>query len=448
MKRRNVLFVLALALTANVQAASSDAKPQVIQKALLKNGSVLYGFIQKNDGRGNLTFQTDSAIINLGELRAEVTDRQVNENALSKEWKDWANANNAYMGSDNNRYLILSDVRVQSSSDTDSAVASGRNNNKEGKFLQSMRDKSFVSNVKVLERGVRTRYIEQTPNSYKINWYDIVSITTDPRPKTALSGINRIYQTKNGNYEGQYAGETRTTLSLYLPTGVMQTVNYADVVKYIYRPLNQNQSIFEQSELLDVIHVKNGTPVSGVIIEQDYSGNASENSVLIQQETGVIQSVKVSNIVEVAKERNPKYNPLFDIVLADGEVCVNRNLVAQTAIDTKKGVHTLKKLDPVVLQSGANNLTQVVVEYKAAYGSNVEAYQLVELFIEGKGKKAQYFFTDSNLANTTYRPISINTSVNGTTKAVYQVTKNCGYVLYDPRTKKAYAFVVQANAAK
>lgn len=302
--------------------------------------------------------------------------------------------------------------------------------------------------MKVLERGVRTRYIEQTPNSYKINWYDIVSITTDPRPKTALSGVNRIYQTKNGSYEGQYAGETRTTLSLYLPTGVMQTVNYADVVKYIYRPLNQNQSIFEQSELLDVIHVKNGTPVSGVIIEQDYSGNASENSVLIQQETGVIQSVKVSNIVEVAKERNPKYNPLFDIVLADGEVCVNRNLVAQTAIDTKKGVHTLKKLDPVVLQSGANNLTQVVVEYKAAYGSNVEAYQLVELFIEGKGKKAQYFFTDSNLANTTYRPISINTSVNGTTKAVYQVTKNCGYVLYDPRTKKAYAFVVQANAAK
>lgn len=145
MKRRNVLFVLALALTANVQAASSDAKPQVIQKALLKNGSVLYGFIQKNDGRGNLTFQTDSAVINLGELRAEVSDRQVNENALSKEWKEWANANNAYMGSDNNRYLILSDVRVQSSSDTDSAVASGRNNNKEGKFLQSMRDKSFVS---------------------------------------------------------------------------------------------------------------------------------------------------------------------------------------------------------------------------------------------------------------------------------------------------------------
>ena len=448
MKKRNILFVLTLSLAATMQAASTDDKPQVIQKATLKNGSVLYGFIQKNDGRGNLTFQTDSAVINLEELRAEVSDRQVNENALSKEWKEWADANNAYMGTGNNRYVVLSDVRMQSSAVIDSAI-NARQGNSGGRFLQSMRDKAFVSNVKVLERGVRTRYIEQLPNSYQINWYDIVAITTDPRPKTALSGINRIYHTKDGSYEGQYAGETRTTLSLYLPTGVMQTLNYADVKKYTYRPLNPNQNIFEQSELLDVVYVRNGAPVSGIIIEQDYTGkDATENSVLVQQETGTFQSVKVSNIVEVAKQRNPKYKPLYDIVLADNEVCVNRNMVKQTAVDAKKGVHTLQKLDPVVLQRGANNLTQVTVEYKASYGNNVEAYQLVRLYVEGKGKKAKYFFTDSDLANTTYRPISITTSVNGTTKAAYQVTSDGGYVLYNPRTKTAYAFVVQPEGAK
>lgn len=433
MKKRISLFALAFAFVANAVAATTAEKEQAIQTATLKNGSVLYGYIKQNDGRGNIVFHTDSAIVYLENVQADVVDRSVSYGQLTPLWQEWATNNGAVSGMSTTESFTLSDISIR-----DVTV---KNDN----FLDYMKQKAFVPNVRLLERGVRYKYVEMSSNSYRLKWSDVVSISAERRSKTALSGIDRIYQTKSGQtYEGQYAGESGTTMSLYLASGVMQTLKRDDVVKYSYRAVNQEQSIFEQSPLLDVVRTYKSGSNTGIIIEQNYTSNKDEeNYILLQQETGTIQSIRLSDISEISKERNPKYAPEYDIILPKDSVYINRMPTTKTAISSKKGENVLEKLVPVVLKKGANNLTVVAVEYRASYGANVEAYQLVPLTQQGKGKKLKISFTDSDLVNTVYRPVSIKTSANETTKAVYQVNGAGGFLLYNPKTKVGYPFVVQ-----
>ena len=283
----------------------------------MKDGSVLSGYIQKQDGDGNLTFHSDEARICLVSKNATISnEKNYSVKDLSKAWIDWAEKNDEFEGVGDNRTLFLADVTSKTKS---------------------------VTRVKILERGEVVKYLEMTPNTYQISWKDVISIKGERRSKTALSGLNRIYQMKSGmEFEGQYAEENDSMLILYLNNGVRQSFKINDVVKYTFRPINPNQDIFAQSELLDVIKTKNGAETKGIIIEQNYTSNKdTENYFLVQQQSGAIQSIKLSDISETRKEENPKYDPKFDILLKEGEVVINRKEVVQ--------INTKERDDKVVL---------------------------------------------------------------------------------------------------
>ena len=431
-KTLSLLLLAAATLTGSVNAFAGD-KDQVYQTAILKNGTVLYGYILQNDGLGNLLFQSDSAKVLLQNVEADVTDRTVNKGMLTQQWQEWADKNNAWQGSNGNQYLLLSDVTVR------------KVQSKEDHFANQMVGK-VASNVKLLERGVKYRYTEMSSNTYRLKWDDVVNVVSERRPKTALSGVNVTCQTKNGQpYSGQYAGETGEITSLYLDNGVIQTLKKADVVKYSYSAVNPDQTIFEQSPLLDAVRTKNLGTITGVIIEQNYASDKdSENYILLQQASGVIQSVKMSDIETISKERNKQYNPEYDVILQAGEVYVNGTPVTPVAVKGKKGVNTLAAFTPVVVKKGANDLTSVKVQYSATTaGTNVEAYRVVALKKTGKGKKAVYSFTDESLVSSVYRPVEIGTSVNQTTKAVYNLNGAGGFILYDAKSKVAYCIFVE-----
>lgn len=433
MIKLNSFFLVVILVFGTTLGVHAKDNKEAIQTATLKNGSVLYGFIQQNDGYGNFVFQTDSAIIYLQNVEVDAVDRTVNYDQLTDLWKEWATANDALIGPTDRKTLILSDITVKN------VTVKGDN------FLDQMKSRRIAS-VKLQERGVRFKYVEMAPNTYKLSWNDIVSIAVEPRPKTALSGINETYQTKDGvTYEGQYAGETKTTISLYLSTGIMQTMRKSDVVKYMYHPINLSQDIFEQAELLDIVRTENAKPIEGLIIEKNYfTKNDSANYILIREKNGTIQSVKLSDITSASKERNPQYKPEYDMILNIGEVAIDGNIATKVAVTNKKGMNTLEKFVPVVVEKGANNLTTVSVQYNSAHvGKNVEAYRLVPLEIQTKGKNKNYVFTDEALLKTVYRPVRISTSDNGTTKAVYQLNGKGGFVLYDINAKTAFGIMVQ-----
>ena len=327
-----------LSLVAFALAFAGSAEAVIVQKIYLKDGSVLSGYIQKQDANGNLTFHSDNAEICLKSKDATISnEKNYNIKDLGKAWIDWAEKNDEFEGVGDSRTLMLADV--------------------------SSKNKS-VSRVKILERGEVVKYLEMAPNTYRIAWKDVVSIKGEPRSKTALSGINRIYQLKSGmEFEGQYAEENDSVLTLYLNNRVRQSFKINDVVKYTFRPINPNQDIFAQSPLLDIVKTKSGAETKGIIIEQNYTSDKdSENYFLVQQQSGAIQSIKLSDIAETRKEENPKYDPKYDILLKEGDVVINRQEVALVNIKEQGDNIVFDSLsNKVVIDREANNNTKVTV---------------------------------------------------------------------------------------
>lgn len=403
-------------------AIAGSAEAVIVQKIYLKDGSVLSGYIQKQDDNGNLTIHSDVAEICLKSSQAIISnEKNYTEGELDKNWVEWAEKNEAFEGTGNQRTLYLADVTSKSKT---------------------------VAKVKIIERGELVRYLEMSPDIYTIPWKDVLAIKGEKRCKTALSGINRIFQLKSGmEFEGQYAEETDSLLTLYLNNGIRQSFKINDVIKYTFRPINPNQDIFAQSELLNIVKTKNGNETKGIIIEQNYtSAKDSENYFLVQQPSGAIQSIKVSDILETRKEENPKFDPKFDVLLKEGEVLINRQEVVMTGITEKGENSVLDSLsEKVVIKKDPQNNTRVTVEYRNANGANIEAYQVVKVNkIENKKeKKTFYGVSYRDLVNSTIRPVSVETSVNHTTKAEYIVGGQGTFALYDAKNKKAIPFIIK-----
>ena len=403
-------------------AIAGSAEAVIVQKIYLKDGSVLSGYIQKQDDNGNLTIHSDVAEICLKSSQATISnEKNYTVGELDKNWVEWAEKNEAFEGTGNQRTLYLADVTSKSKT---------------------------VAKVKIIERGELVRYLEMSPDIYTIPWKDVLAIKGEKRCKTALSGINRIFQLKSGmEFEGQYAEETDSLLTLYLNNGIRQSFKINDVIKYTFRPINPNQDIFAQSELLNIVKTKNGNETKGIIIEQNYtSAKDSENYFLVQQPSGAIQSIKVSDILETRKEENPKFDPKFDVLLKEGEVLINRQEVVVTGITEKGENSVLDSLsEKVVIKKDPQNNTRVTVEYRNANGANIEAYQVVKVNkIENKKeKKTMYGVSYRDLVNSTIRPVSVETSMNHTTKAEYIVGGQGTFALYDAKNKKAIPFIIK-----
>ena len=416
---RKILSILVLALSF---AGAADAV--VVQKIFLKNGSVLSGYIQRQDNNGNMFIRSDNAIICLKSKDATISnEKNYNIKDLNKAWVDWAEKNDEFEGVGDNRTLLLADITTKAKS---------------------------VTKVRVLERGEVVKYLEMTPNTYQISWKDVINIKGEKRSKTALSGINRIYQLKSGmEFEGQYAEENDSVITLYLNNGVRQSFKIDDMVKCTFRPINPNQDIFAQSELLDIVKTKNGTETKGIIIERNYTSDKdSENYYLVQQQSGAIQSIKISDVLETRKEENPQYDPKFDILLKEGEVVINRQEVVLAKIKEEGDKIVFDSLNnKVVIAKDPNNNTKVTVEYRNANGSNLETYQVVRVTKATEKRRREtvsyYYFSYRDLVNATIRPVSLETSVNHTTKAEYIVGGEGVFALYDAQSRKAYPFTIK-----
>ncbi len=400
-------------IVATLVALCSTASAVVTQRILLKDGSVLNGFIQMQDGNGNMTISTDSAVIcvsrdvfNISETMTSVTISGFAGNAEHK-----------------------------------------------SKFWNCLKDKSF-NNVRLIEKGATVRFVETSPNTYEIDWQDVVSIRADQRESNNLSGINRHYTLNNNReVEGEYAGETESTISLFQESGIIETIKFADVMRYTLSAINPGQEIFEQSPLLDVVTTKDGRKFRGVIIEQNYSSNKdSDNYLSIWEKEKSPQMVRISEIASISKENNADYAPKFDIILKEGEVLVNRMQVEVVKTVEADDVLLLDVFttEPdtlfrqVVVDRDPSGRTMLTVEYNDPNASNIEVYHLVKLTAQ-KQKKGQwaYGFTYKDLANAIRPAGNIETSVNKTAKAQYAVLAPGRYALYDSKSKVAIPVVIR-----
>ena len=219
----------------------------VVQKMVLKNGTILCGYIQQQDGNGTMTFHTDNAIVCVDNYIVSVSDDVRPESSLDDKWKEWATENDAYNVNNGVNELTLNMLSFHRYDNPNDSVVYISKEKEDWGFEDYLAETGkVIRGVKVLEKGVKVKYVELTPNTYVVSWKDVFSIKADRRAKNALSGIDRVYQLKSGlTVEGQYAEETLNTMGLYLKGGTTQTFNLDDVVKFNLRPVNSTQDIFE-----------------------------------------------------------------------------------------------------------------------------------------------------------------------------------------------------------
>lgn len=390
------------------------------QKVILKDGSELVGYISRQRPGENLTFTTKRAeiMVNAENVKS-IVDHQVSVNNLSNEWKLWADKNDALMGNGDNAYLVLSDI---------------------------ITTKGTVNHVRILERGVKVKYLELIPNNYSLSWDTIARINVAPRHKLQLTGINRKYKLRSGlEYEGQYVEEIPgKTLSLLQDNGVTLVFNRDEVLKDNRYKINPNQTLFEQSDLIDIVQLKNGKSHKGIIFERNYSDadTISNDYLLIQSENGSIQSINLSDVLEYRKEPNPIYEPLTDVCLDDGEFMVNRNRVKPQTIKEFKNIIRFDIDSVKLVIPRGNTSTEIVVESK--FADEIQSSQLklvkVNVYYEKKTKDNIYGLTYEDIVKNAIQPQAVETSINNTTKIVFSVKDNGIYSLYNSLKKDAILF--------
>lgn len=426
----------------------TQANAIVDQKVNLKNGTVLNGFILNQDRKGHIQFESESAVICMSGDNVVITDRTYRENELNKNWKEWADKNKAWSGSGNNKTLVLSDIILNSNSiEPDTAAEDPEIKKKYEGFESVFRNEhASLSKVMVLERGKNLKFVVLSPLTNKLMWSDINTITSPRRDNCMLSGINRTYQMKNGqSLTGQYAGETYNTLSLYKENGTIETIDINNVVRYTYEKINPNQSLLEQSQLLDVVNVKNKNSYKGIIVERNFS--PTNDYLVIETENGSKQTIKFKDIDYYSKVVNTKYKGLTDIILKPGEIVVCRTTIPMVGVNKESSRLTLDKSDNLkeIETKTANNTIEV--EYNNDGTKSAESLLLVKLDRSTNKKKTVYSFS-SDLFEMKQIPHSNPvTSVNNTTRIEYTINNPGTYCLYDMTSKKAMPFIVK-HAAK
>ena len=428
--KKHLLILMSLVVSTTVNAT-------IVQSFHLKDGSVINGYIESQDNEGNMILRGETATICRPDTVASITNSMdYPESNLSQEWIEWAEKNDAFDGPKSRRTLRLSDV--------------------------SFKDNNHYSKVRILESGKIVKFLDLSAHTYPVKWEDIEQITVDKRKKTELSGVNVTYEMRSGvRSEGQYAGETDSNISLYLPSGEKQTFDYNDVAVQSYKGINPNQDLFEQSPLVDILRMKDKSQVRGIIIEQNYKGRYEDNFYLVNIGNNNTHTVKMSEVVERRRETNPKYNPQFDILLADGEILINR-------IDSVTYVNVKEKGDFLMLDSVNNHVElkrgvdkdlEIIVEYRNDARMNSEMFQLVKVSerqnpdynqkkssISNKKNdtpEKRYGFSYRDLVNGVIRADKFETSINNTSKVVYTVDRPGIYALYDSVKMQAVTIIVK-----
>lgn len=416
-------LLLGFALTAGMATVSAQDN----LTAVLKNGTELTGFISRQRPGENFSFSTSKAVVLLPEKDVKsIVDNAVKIGSLSPEWIKWAEENDAFEGEGDNRTLLLSNIICNGGS---------------------------INRVRVLERGARMRYLELSPNTYSLSWDTLKVVKAERRPKLLLSGVNRRYKLTSGmEYEGQYIGEVPgETMSLLRDNGVIEVFNTEDVVKDYRLKINPNQTLLEQSDLIDIVQMKNGGSHRGVIFERNYSenNNITNDYLLIQLDNGTTMSINLADIVEYRKEKNPNYKPITDIELADGEAAINR--IVGTFIPTKEvsGIVTVDT-DSLKISIPSGIPLSITAEFNM---DNSKAQQLklirIRKYQDKKGKNTYYGFTFEDMVKNAILSKSVETSVNGISKLEYTLPNGGSgiYGIYDPLTNKIFIFKISGDEA-
>lgn len=412
MKKSFIIMTMALA-----GSFLLPAKAQIVQTMNLENGSVLQGYMKSQRPGSACTFYAEEATIVMdGSKVKTISGKKVAYDNLPEEWKHYGDENGLF---EKKREMNLSSI------DTG----------------------NLINDVFVLEQGRTVRYVE-LKHDYMLHWDEIASVEYAPRDEMLISGINRKMKMKDGyQVEGQcimeIPGETATILR---EDGVKESVEKNGIVKDNFIKNNPDQSIFEQSKLLDRIKMKDGSVYTGIITEQNYE--QTPYFFIMTMMSGDVEttvSLRMKDVDEYGKIVNPDYREVRDIQLNPGQILVNGSeaeLVKLT--EQSNGYVVLPTVKRVFLkQEGRDFMVTIQANFKDEKEAKDNYFIKTRTYENDKKRAGFYYFKYKDLIESSIEPTEIGTSMNNTTKATYNVTAKGVYVFYNSNTKKAVVIVVE-----
>lgn len=411
-------------LIAAMSLAALSAEALVSQRITLKNGSTLDGYIALQKPGENIQFQADEYhIILKGADAKQITDKTLEYKEVSAAWRKWADDNNAWLGEGDARKFQLSDIVTA-----------------DGKTMQ---------NVRVTAKGSQVHYVGLSPRIFSLSWDTIQSVSCEKRKPTELSGVNRIYtldddQTVEGQYLSEIPGEAIAILD---DKGMIQYFESDRIAKYTLTKVNPEQSIYAQSDLVDVVVKKENSLTSrGIIIERNYAqAKSANNYLIIQAENGAQEKILFSQVKEYRKEPNKAYDPQEDILLEEGELYINR-MKADSVMLNEEDDRLLLENDSCKVEILKQVKTTVVtVECRQPKEGSAEVKVMkVEEYKPAKKKEAtRYGFSYKDLTRTAIAPKETTVTVNKTCKLVFDIAEPGDYVVYDYTHQMAYPFTIK-----
>ena len=195
----------------------------------------------------------------------------------------------------------------------------------------------------------------------------------------------------------------------------------------------------QQTSLLDVISVKNGQKVSGLIVTQNYGTEKEEGYLSVMKEDGETKRINIGEIVEMRKQLNDNYSLIIDLEVKNSELYVLRNLVTKAIIEEKDDLCLIAKKSPVLELSADTIDNKLIVEQlNTQDNQNLLLFKLRKVKVSREIRNA---FTFEDLLMNGSTPKEETVSVNNTLKQVFDVREKGDYVLY--RTKKREAFYLR-----
>lgn len=299
--KHRIAFWLAFMFCCNI-----NAQEPITQKVIMNSGSEYEGYISSQVmGSNTLLFKSYCSTIVLNKNKYKnvtISTENVESSELSQTWKMWATKNKAFSTKGHRQVFQLSTI---------------------------IADEKELHNVHIKEIGEQIKYVTMNEETMRLSLDSISEIKGVLRPDTILSGLDRVYELKNGNRNsGQYYSEIpKKTVKLLSEDGQV-SINKIDIVKCIVKPINKEQDIFEQSPLLDIVKMNGGQVLKGIVTEQNFVGNNQKDwfyTLMLDDKS--MKILKFDDIKELAKEKNYGYKPVSDYKMKKGECRLNDSLL-------------------------------------------------------------------------------------------------------------------------
>lgn len=336
-------YSIKIVILSSFSAFMCEAAAQNTEKVVLKNGSVLEGYLAEQRPGNCFTVHSTEAVVFANEDSLINVNHQVcNISDLSSAWQHWIERNHVGDG----QTITLSTLEFKNST---------------------------ISNIFIQERGITVKYVDLNERTYVFPWSMLSMTSKKLRDKNQRSGIvDELIMTDGRHFEGQVTDQTPGKgIKIILSNGMVQSFNYSDIAQIISKPYSDKLTLWQQSQLLDEVVLNNGEIVQGLItcrnIGKDYS---------FQLRNGQIRTISAKDVTIFRKLKNEEYKSAPERELAEGEVLINGDAKnayffdlettdSYVILDTDKASMQMACGDTIVVEANVGNPMAAITIAKA-----------------------------------------------------------------------------------